>query len=498
LLFARRPGRLQVAVWSGLILFLPWLLLKEGSIAGEWVLPDRCSSVLLIVLCVVWIAAMCLWRDSFFPAFNRIRQAAEVVIGFAAVTAMVFVAQLFWNFWQVRTLNLPRATRPASPIAQAVKPKVIWIVLDELSYRQVYERRFPGLNLPAFDSLAQQSTVFTHVIPAGAYTRDVLPSLMTGEQLAEVKATADGAQLTLLNLKTNRRQNFDSRETIFQDAYNDGFRTAIAGWFIPYCRMLPGILDQCFWTYHQGMDPGATISSEMSAFWRPILTDVLETIRRRPQTSPSDSGHLADYRELLSTGDRFLSDPSLNFLLLHMPIPHPRGIYDRRIRAFGTPGTSYIDNLALADLYLNHVHLLLEQRGEWDSATIVIMGDHSWRTKWMWSKSALWTAEDQAASDGAQFDDRPAYIVKLPHQAGPARIDDPFPAVETRALLREILEGRIASPRSWRPSPNLNPQTNPEADADQIDPRIRQPLSHEDSTCFCNRWSSRHTASHSA
>jgi len=129
-----------------------------------------------------------------------------------------------------------------------------------------------------------------------------------------------------------------------------------------------------------------------------------------------------------------------------MPIPHPDGIYDRRTGTFGKAGASYLDNLALADRYLDHVHLLLEQRGEWDSATIVIMGDHSWRTKLIWDGSPGWTAEDQAASNGGQFDDRPAYIVKLPHQNQAARIDTPFAAVRTRAMLQQILDHKIESP----------------------------------------------------
>jgi hypothetical protein len=73
------------------------------------------------------------------------------------------------------------------------------------------------------------------------------------------------------------------------------------------------------------------------------------------------------------------------------------------------------------------------------------MGDHSWRTKLVWMNTPLWTAEDQAASNGGQFDDRPAYIVKLPHQTTAARIDSRFAATRTRDLLDGILDGSIRS-----------------------------------------------------
>jgi hypothetical protein len=141
-----------------------------------------------------------------------------------------------------------------------------------------------------------------------------------------------------------------------------------------------------------------------------------------------------------------LEDPSLNFLLLHMPFPHPGGVYERRTAAFTTFGASYLDNLVLADHYLAHVRQLLTARGEWDSDTIVIMGDHSWRTSLVWNATAYWTAEDQAASHGGEFDPRPAYIVKLPNQTAPERIDRPFAAVYTRALLDGIFSGNIGTP----------------------------------------------------
>jgi hypothetical protein len=456
LLLARRPGIFQIAVWSGLILMLPWLLITEGHIAGEWALSSWCSAPLFLVPFVAWVAVVCFWHPSFFPVFSRARHIAAVVLGFAALSGLVFMGQLFWCFWQARALNLPRPSRPQQPGAAAAasmaKPRVIWIVLDELSYQQVYERRFPGLDLPAFDSVARQATVFTHVVPAGIYTHVVLPALLTGEAADDIKVSADGSHLSLHLRNTHRWQSFDPHQTIFQDADDQGYRTAVAGWYNPYCRILPGILDRCFWMSGNAsfsnleVKPDAALLSYVVAAWNGLIASELELLHKPPVPQPVDWNHVADYRDLLAAGDRFLDDPSLGFLLIHMPAPHPDGIYDRRTGTFGRAGTSYIDNLALADRYLDHVQRLLEQHGEWDSATIVIMGDHSWRTKLIWDGSPGWTAEDQAASDGGQFDDRPGYIVKLPHQTQPARIDTPFAAVRTRAMLQQIFDGKIRSP----------------------------------------------------
>jgi hypothetical protein len=83
------------------------------------------------------------------------------------------------------------------------------------------------------------------------------------------------------------------------------------------------------------------------------------------------------------------------------------------------------------------------------------MGDHSWRTILFWSIAPGWTAEDAAASRSPStgktvFDDRPAYIVKLPNQSTPDRIDRPFAAIHTRALLDALLERRLRTPEDLR------------------------------------------------
>jgi hypothetical protein len=167
--------------------------------------------------------------------------------------------------------------------------------------------------------------------------------------------------------------------------------------------------------------------------------------------SPSDETrdirqHSSDYRRLLAAGDAYLADPSITFLFLHLPIPHPYGFYDRKKKVFATKHTSYIDNLALSDLYLAHIRQILDQHHQWDSSTVIVMGDHSWRTTDIWRDSMTWTEEDQAASHGGEFDTRPGYIVKLPNQQTAARVDQSFTAVSTRALLDALMQGHIQTP----------------------------------------------------
>jgi hypothetical protein len=70
------------------------------------------------------------------------------------------------------------------------------------------------------------------------------------------------------------------------------------------------------------------------------------------------------------------------------------------------------------------------------------MGDHSWRVQIHW-KNLEGTEEERIASDNVRFDDRPAYIVKLPSQTTPAQIDEPFDSIRTRELFDKLLAGEI-------------------------------------------------------
>jgi hypothetical protein len=171
---------------------------------------------------------------------------------------------------------------------------------------------------------------------------------------------------------------------------------------------------------------------------------VLNVLEMMPWHSPPPDSpyfHQLDYWELLAAGDKLLNDRSATFLLLHMPIPHGPGIYNRRAASFATSNTSYLDNLALCDDYLAHVRKELEDNGTWDTTTLVLMGDHSWRIS---GPDGL-TPEERAATDNGHFDDRPAYIVKLAHQNTPARIDTEFAALRTRNLFDNLLTGRITT-----------------------------------------------------
>lgn len=448
---ARRVGRWRTSLWAAIVLFAPSVALRNWSSIEGVRLWHPLTQGLFWGAFTVWLVILLSWRPSFIAISEDALNLAETMVFFMGLVGVVLLLELGGLGVWAQHLNTSASFQdPPPPPLRGTKPRIIWILFDELSFQQTFERRLSGLSLPAFDSLALQSTLFTHAVPNGSFTEQLLPSLITGEPVNRIQSTPDGH--LLLGLANQRQfRPFNQFDTVFADARANGYRTAVAGWFNPYCRILPRVLDSCVWVLNErtpnGLLPqGSFLENAFQPFF--LGAGAIGMLARMPalkqQISLEDSQeHLKDLLELTSATDKMLNDKSLDFVFLHLPIPHPNGIYNRSTGQFALSGSTYIDNLALADRMLAHIRSLLEQRGEWDDATVLVAGDHSWRTTQIWSADPAWSEEEQRASLGGKFDPRPAYIVKLPHQKTANTVDSPFLTTNTRKLIDRLLERKI-------------------------------------------------------
>jgi hypothetical protein len=452
---AQGEKRGPLTVWAGTALLLPWAAFKSVVLLMNWDLPHWISRSLLGLSVFSFVLFCVCWRPAYRVILERLRKLTIDILCIVSLCGAVVLIQLAWFGWQARRLNVSLPLHQVTPSStQFSRPRIIWILLDELSYRQVYEHRFRTLNLPAFDRLAKQSTVFTSVVPAGILTEIVMPSLIAGLPVDQIQPSSNGATLNIRNPETKQWMAFDPNNTIFSDALASGYSTAIAGWYNPYCRVLHEVLDQCFWTFGlPGTNKMLSRASVGGNILNPlllsfsILDHLLSAITHGNKAEDlAAEAHISDYQQISDSADQLLKKPAFDFILIHVPVPHPSGIYNRNTHSFTTRNATYIDNLALADSYLAHLRSLLEAEGQWDSSAIVIMGDHSWRTKLLWAATPDWTPEEQEASSGGQFDNRPGYIVKLPEQKNGTTIATPFEAVNTRTLFDAIMKKQIISP----------------------------------------------------
>jgi Sulfatase len=456
LVLTEAPGRLHAAVWSGIIFFTPRILLSNWVYLTAAHVDPWVSTSLFWVGVLAVLLTLVFWRSTFEMRLEQVEKFVSTLLLFSAVAGTTILFRVAWFGWKARSLNdVPLTHKRHTELMEGARPRIIWILFDELSYQQVYERRFPGLRLPAFDALAAEATVFTHTIPAGVWTERVLPSLIAGETVDAVSSSSDGRRLSLLDPGSAKWRRFDQRDSVFQDALNLNYRTAVAGSYNPYCRILSDVLDSCFWIQSapaaNTMVPQTPLLSNMIMPVRQALGSglpyrIASLFLRFPDNSEfAAKQHIVDYAALVSASDRILDDPSTGFCLIHLPVPHPGGIYDRVTDEFVTAHASYLDNLVLADRLLGHIRSELEESKQWDNSTIVLMGDHSWRTTLIWKDLPDWTDEEEIASHG-EFDDRPAYVVKLAGQRAGFRIDERFAALNSRMLFDALLSQKIRSP----------------------------------------------------
>jgi hypothetical protein len=349
------------------------------------------------------------------------------------------IPELFYQGLRAQRVDVPvPVIHPALVSEQRARRveggRIVWLLFDELSYDQTFEHRFSGLAMPAFDKFRSESVVFSDVKPAGYYTDRVIPSFFLGTQVENIRSTLDGEPQVKL-AGSQRWQAFDAHATLFSDAQRLGWTTGVVGWYNPYCRILAGTLNYCFWRMGDGQSDGALPNQTV---WQNAMAPLAESGRAwNHEPGFAQQRHVQDHAAIMPQAEALIRDQSINFVFIHLPVPHPPGAYDRTHR--GSTG-SYIDNLALADKSLGELLTTLAETATTAKATVIVSSDHSWRVP-MWRSTPIWTKEDEAASHG-RFDPRPVLMIHLPGQQTEHDVTRPFEEIRIHEMIETLLGGQ--------------------------------------------------------
>ena len=312
----------------------------------------------------------------------------------------------------------------------------MWLLFDELSYNQTFDHPFPGLAMPAFKNFKSQSVSFSDLQPAGYYTDRVIPAFFLGTPVDNIRSDLDGEPMVKL-AGSEQWKAFDSHATLFADAQRFGWTTGIVGWYNPYCRIVAGTLNYCFWRMGDGQSDGAL--PDHSAFQNAVapLVETVRGLEHKPDFAQEK--HAQDLASIMPKAEALLRDQNIDFVFIHLPVPHPPGIYDRKSGRQGAPG-SYIDNLALADRVLGELMGVLNATSLAPKTTVIVCSDHSWRVP-MWRSAAGWTKEDEAASHD-RFDPRPVLMIHLSGQQAERDVTTPFEEIRIHEIIEHLLRGQ--------------------------------------------------------
>ena len=429
----------------------PWVRLALAIVVPPYLLermrvllPFPLQNGEVVALAVVWAAVVVLLRVRFNGGYRRLMLVGNFAGIFLAVFAGCSMVQLLCV---TRWRPGPHAqTAPWETTAQPprVHPRVVWIVFDELSYDQVFERRASGLALPNFDALRDESTVFSEVQPIGDQTVKVIPSLLSGQVVDNYRFSFDN-RLKVQDAGERGFHRLDGAGTVFADAQREGWRTAAVGWYNPYCTIYAGAIDDCYWMNVDVMDGGMVQGAGLwKNAYRPLRNVGEEIVApaaaARELCSDEVRQRIQTYMDLREHAAQVLKTDQADFVFLHLPVPHSPNIWSRARGDFAQGcGSSYVDNLALADRELGSIVATLKSSPRWKDTTLIVEGDHSWRT-YLWSDGIEWTKEDAEASrDG--FDPRPAVMVHLAGQTQ-AQVDAAaWSLLNVHSVVEQVMRG---------------------------------------------------------
>jgi len=430
----RRWGSLLVA-----LLLFPMILLP-ASVAGTAVSNHYADLRvhLIAALGLKGIVLICaLGLLGFVYLLTQIgSRAAGIVLLIVAQLAVLFPLEIGESIRRLKDARpAAYADRPLAGIRSVPpeRPRVVWIIFDELDYRLLFPDRPSTVAMPEFDRFRAEALNATDAISPARDTSISIPSLLTGKQFVTTKGSGP-VTLYAERSGVSTIETLDVNSTIFSDVRKRGGNVAVAGWYLPYCRMFAGSLSACSWYDNgnllnitgEGLAQN-TVSQARSLFETSLFSPFGQSL-----TLKHTIRMVRDFRQAALSA---VANPAFDLVFLHYPVPHAPHSYDRVNRTF-TRGNSgfegYSDSLALADLLLGEVRAEMTRLRLWDNATILVTSDHPYR--------------ESRHLDG-KSDPSVPFLLKFAGQNTQVVYTRPLHTLVTRELLGSIFRGEVSSPK---------------------------------------------------
>lgn len=349
-------------------------------------------------------------------AIARRRFFRLVSAGLVTISPLILVEAIL----AVSQLRAHRAAEfahaPLAPRLPAGLPRIVWIIFDELDYRLAFPDRPSNVPMPEFERLRQEALFAEHAISPARDTVPSVPSLLVGRILRNDES---------LNLALLRDPN------IFSRAHAAGANTAVVGWHLPYCRLFARDLAAC-WSHNLDNE----LSEADTTFMRGLALEQESLFAYGYRSLLGESSRpqyrIGMFHAMQADAMHDVADPSLNLVFLHLAVPHAPYLYDRFSHTFPRFGAStYLDNLALADIYLGDLRDAMTAAGLWDRTTVLVTSDHPDRT---------------SMSVDGKSDPRVPFLLKFPGQTSGLTFSPTLHTVVTKSLLEAILNREITTP----------------------------------------------------
>ena len=350
---------------------------------------------------------------------------------------------------------------PCLDASDASAPRIIWLVFDELDQRYSLELRPPSVDMPALGRLGRETIQANRVRAAGADTLSALASLICGRIVD--RAVPEGERDLLIGFKGSPALvRWSEQPNIFKQVRELGLGLGMVGWYHPYARVFPGLFCEVAWRPNTDSSPLAMRQEyAASSGWVPAVRDQLlrdllflplpggigERLNRHLATAEMDllrRRNRDDFVWLRRRALQMAADPRLGFLFIHLPIPHPLGIYNRHHDEITLDRSSnYFDNLELVDVTIRDLRAAMENAGQWDKTVVFVTSDHGLRPR-VWNFRPTWTPEEKAVTSRGE-DRWVPFFLKLSRQKEGIAFDGEFNAITMHQMTLAIARGEIGT-----------------------------------------------------
>jgi hypothetical protein len=352
-------------------------------------------------LCILGVACILSWRVKAWLAERGLTLSSFAII--ALVTAFILamavspakvlgqplvlllVCAYLASGICVRVVNwlpiipLDESLRPVRSRNQSAR-RVVVIVFDELDQRLLFEDRFAGVDLPTIDAFVARALTLENAIPPSRCTEISIPALLTGRMVFETIPIGPN-EITLQLSINGPHTPLASQRTIFHDAVDRGYRVGCNVGYHPLDHIFPGLFAAFGWQEapetELGVEGGWVKSICLqirSVFETPSFSLFSDTLYGRHSVSR--------YHRSVVSASSILGDDTLDFVFLHLPVPHPPFIFDRRtdeVTARHARKRSYHDNLSLVDKTLASLLDTIRASSKDRESVVILSSDHWWR-----------------------------------------------------------------------------------------------------------------------
>ena len=273
---------------------------------------------------------------------------------------------------------------PAGPAHSAACPPIVALLFDELSFAYLYDGSDVRPEYPALRRLMATATNYLAVRAPADETLIALPGYLAGRHVPDVRVVEtelmergeDGAIVPF---------NAAGDTGLLSTARRLGYRTEVAGYYLPYCDLLGDLVDVCRSLSFYNASGVRDAFSPLNA----IETTLIMWPRQFPfgivKNRPFARLQRGLVGELAAFARRPLAGPEPPFRFVHFSVPHLPFVfdedgYDPPLNPLRTsPDDGYQRQVRYVDRLVGEVRDTMEHDGSFDRSTFIVFADHGFR-----------------------------------------------------------------------------------------------------------------------